>query len=100
MQKKTLLGKTKRTLRERFTGHRQATNNPLHANAKDMELMPLELQPIHSTSRRKAKEAYLIYRGKTLSPDGINRRNEHWFLNQCSFALIVKMRTYISLAAK
>ena len=60
-KKKTIfIGKTKRTLRERFKEHRQPTNNPLHANAttavsshfnqpghsmEDMELLPLELQP-------------------------------------------------------
>ena len=60
-KKKTIfIGETKRTLRERFKEHRQATNNPLHANAtaavsshfnqpshsiEDMELLPLELQP-------------------------------------------------------
>jgi len=27
------IGETKSTLRERFSEHRQATNNPLHANA-------------------------------------------------------------------
>ena len=83
---------TKRTLRERFSEHRQATNNPLHVNAAaavpshfnlpghsitDMGLIPLELQPTPSASRRKAREAYLIHRGQTISPDGINRRNEH-----------------------
>ena len=31
--KKQYTGETKRTLRERFSEHRQATNNPLHANA-------------------------------------------------------------------
>ena len=78
------IGETKRTLREdreRFKEHSQATNNPLHANATaaapshfnqpghsiaDMELIPLELQPTLSMSRRKAREAYLIDRGKTL----------------------------------
>ena len=60
-KKKTIfIGKTKRTLRERFKEHRQPTNNPRHANAttavsshfnqpshsiEDMELLPLELQP-------------------------------------------------------
>ena len=84
------IGETKRTLRERFSEHRQATNNPLHANAAaavpfhftghsitDMGLIPLELQPTPSASRQKAREAYLIHRGQTISPDGINRRNEH-----------------------
>ena len=58
--KKQYIGETKRTLRERFKEHRQASTNPLHANATaavpshfnqpghsivDMELIPLELQP-------------------------------------------------------
>ena len=36
----------------------------------------LELQPTINASRRKAREAFLIYGGKTLSPEGINRKNE------------------------
>ena len=53
-------------------------NQPGHSIA-DMELILLELQPTLSMARRgKAREAYLIDRGKTLSPDGLNRRNEHW----------------------
>ena len=91
--KRQYVGETKRTLRERFKEHRQPTNNPLHANATaavpshfnqpghsiaDMELILLELQPtLCSMSRRKARKAYLIDRGKTLLPDGRNRRNEH-----------------------
>ena len=90
--KKQYIGETKRTLRERFTEHRQATNNPSHANAtaavpthfnlpghsiKDMKLIPLELQPTNNASRRKAREAYFIGKGQTLTPHGINRRNEH-----------------------
>lgn len=88
---KQYIGETKRTLRERFTEHRQATNNPRHANSgaavpthfnlpghstANMKVIPLELQPTYNASRRKAREAYLIHKGKTLSPDGINRRNE------------------------
>ncbi len=38
----------------------------------DMYLVPLELLPTKSTSRRKAREAYLIDRGKTLE-HGLNR---------------------------
>ena len=73
------IGETKRTIRERFTEHRQAKNNPHHANSTaavpthfnlpghssaDMRLIPLELQPTINASRRKAREAFLIYRGK------------------------------------
>ena len=86
--KKQYIGETKRSLRERFTEHRQATNNSDHASAlaavpthfnlpshsvKDMLLTPLELHP----SRRKAREAYFTQRGQTFkTPYGINRGNE------------------------
>ena len=39
----------------------------------DMELITLESQPTFIMSRRKAREAYLIDRGKTLSQDDLNR---------------------------
>ena len=50
-------------------------NLPDHS-IEDMTLIPLELQPTLNTSRRKAREAYLIHRGQTLEPSGMNRRNE------------------------
>ena len=79
--KKQYIGETKRTLHERFKEHRQVTNNSLHANATAAVPshlnQPLELQPTLSMSRPKAREAFLIDRGKTLSPDGPNRRNKH-----------------------
>ena len=54
-----------------------AFNQPGHSIA-DMGLIPLELEPTLSRSRlQEAREAYLIDRGKTLSPDGLKRRNEH-----------------------
>ena len=71
-------------LLERFKEHRQATNDPNHSDAtaavpthfnlpghcaKDMRLIPLELQrSSNNGSRRKAREAYLVERGKILSP--------------------------------
>ena len=91
--KKQYIGETKRTLRVCLKEHRQTTNNPLHANTTaaeslphfnqpdhsiaDIELIPLESQPTLSMSRRKAREAYLMDRGKTPSPDGLNQRTEH-----------------------
>ena len=63
--KKQYIGETKRTIRERFTEHRQTTNNPSHANAsaavtthfnlpdhsiEDMTLIPLEIQLTPNTS--------------------------------------------------
>ena len=89
--KKQYIVETIRTLRKRLAEHTQATNNPSHANAEaavpshfttpghsssDMILIPLEILPTKDTSRRKAREAYLIHKGKTLSPLGLNRRNE------------------------
>ena len=84
--KKQYIGETKRSLRERFTEHRQATNNSDHASAqaavpthfnlpshsvRDMLLIPLELQVTNSPSRRKAREAHFIQRGQTSTPYGI-----------------------------
>ena len=42
----------------------------------DIELIPLEL--IHSSrdSIRKAREAFLILKGKTFAPHGVNGRDE------------------------
>ena len=42
----------------------------------DMELMPLELMHSSRDALRKAREAYLIERGQTLEPNGINKREE------------------------
>ena len=113
--KKQYIGETKRTLRERFSQRRQATNNPLHANAAatvpsyfnppghsitDMGLIPLELQPTPSASRRKAREAYLIHRGQTTSPDGINQRNDTFscgkivnFIRISTTIIVIKYKT-------
>ena len=75
--------------RECFKEHRQVTNNPLNTqhnataavsshfnqpshSMADMELILPELQRTLSMSCRKAREAYLIDRGKTLSPEDLN----------------------------
>lgn len=42
--------------------------NQLGLSIKDI-VTPIELQPTLSMSRRKARKAYLINIGKTLSPD-------------------------------
>ena len=89
------------SLRERFKESRPAKNNPLRADdataavpshlnqpghsIADMELILVELQTTLRMSLRKAREAYLIERGKTLSPDGLNRRNEHWTVSVSIF---------------
>ena len=75
-------------------GHRQATNNPSHANAsaavpthfnlpdhsiEDMTLIPLELQPTLNTSRRKAREVLIWYtEAKSWSRVEWIAENERW----------------------
>ena len=49
-------------------------NQPGHSFA-DKDLFPLQLQLTLKMSRRKAREGCLIDKGKTLSPDGLNRRD-------------------------
>ena len=45
-------------------------------SANDILLIPLELINSKRDSVRKAREAYLIERGKTLEPIGINKKHE------------------------
>ena len=42
----------------------------------NLELIPLELINSNRDANRKAREAFLIYKGKTLEPSGMNRRDE------------------------
>ena len=44
--------------------------------ATDMQLIPLELVKSNRDSVRKAREAYLIERGQTLEPHGLNKKDE------------------------
>ena len=45
-------------------------------NATDMQLIPLELVQCNRDSVRKAREVYLIERGQTLEPQGLNKKDE------------------------
>ena len=45
-------------------------------NATDMQLIPLELVQSNRDSVRKVREAYLIERGQTLEPQGLNKKDE------------------------
>ena len=45
-------------------------------SANDITLIPLELIKSNRDSVRKAREAYLIERGKTREPSGINKKDE------------------------
>ena len=85
------LGETKRHLHERFGEHRRSVQNPQqlanptpvseHFNlpghsVNDIRLIPLELIHNNRDSVRKAREAHLIEKAKTLEPQGLNRRDE------------------------
>ena len=88
---KQYIGETKRRLKDRFNEHRRPVDNPSNISkpttvsehfltndhsANDITLIPLELTKSNRDSVRKAREAYLIERGKTLEPLGINKKDE------------------------
>ena len=79
--------------RDRFGEHRRSTLNHQHGqlsdptpvslhfnqaghSINDVILIPLELIRSNRDAVRKAREAHLIHKGNTLSPLGINRRDE------------------------
>ena len=85
------IGETKRRLKDRFNEHRRPIINTFcsytptavsrhfltSGHAEDhMILIPLEQLYTSRDSIRKAREAFLIHRGKTLEPAGLNRRDE------------------------
>ena len=88
------IGESKRQLNERFGEHRRSTGSilnhqqlsittpvSLHFNQaghsiNDVHLIPIELIRSKRDSVRKAREAHLINKAKTLHPFGINRRDE------------------------
>ena len=59
------------TLQQQFL---RTSINPV--TRSQTQLIPFEFKPTLSMSRGEAREAYLINRGKTLSPDGLNRKDE------------------------
>ena len=89
---KQYTGETKRRrLKHRFNEHRRPVDNPSSISkpttvlehfltndhsVNDFRLIPLELIKSNRDSVRKAREAHLIERGKTLEPSGINKRDE------------------------
>ena len=84
------IGETKRRLKERFNEHRRPIINTSSYNptavsrhfitgnhmVNHMLLIPLEKLYTNRDSVRKAREAFLIHRGNTLEPAGLNRRDE------------------------
>ena len=88
---KQYAGETERRLKDRFNEHRRPVDKPTntskpttvsehfltdHHIANDISLIPLELVHSNRDSVRKAREAYLIARGNTLQPLGLNKRDE------------------------
>ena len=76
------MGETKRRLKDRFNEHHRPVDNPSNISklttvsehfltndhsANDIILIPLELIKSNRDSVRKAREAYLIERGKLLN---------------------------------
>ena len=85
------IGETKRRLKDRFNEHRRPILNPtgnyihtavsehfLTSNHSDnhMLLIPIEKLKNGRDSFRKAREAHLIHKAKTIEPLGINKRDE------------------------
>ena len=86
------IGETKRRLKDRFNEHRRTIDNPNNKSkpttaaehfqsspnhtANDMLLIPIEKIFSNRDSIRKAREAYLIQKGKTIDPAGLNIREE------------------------
>ena len=84
------IGETKRRLKDRFNYHRRPTLNPTSSyiltavsehfpgnNHSDthMSLIPVEKLSNEGDSFRKAQEAQIIHKAKTLEPLGINKRD-------------------------
>ena len=56
----------------------------------NIELVPLELITSNRDDIRKAREAFLISKGKTLEPFGLNRSDEIWSIY---FSLYIRFGT-------
>ena len=88
------IGGTKRHLSYRFCEHRRAIKKaitqrhidqaiafsdhltiPAHS-MDNIELVPLELISSNREAIRKARETFLMSKGRTLEPSGLNRRDE------------------------
>ena len=87
------IGETKRRLKDRFNEHRRTIDNPNTKSkpttaadhfltapnrhtANDMQLIPIEKVFSNRDSVCKAREAFLISKGRTLLPHGLNIREE------------------------
>jgi len=60
--------------------------SPNHA-ANDMQLIPIEKIVSNRDSIRKAREAFLIQKGRTIDPNGLNIREETYCFHFFSFIM-------------
>ena len=85
------IGETKRRLKYRFNEYKRPIFNPtgnfIHTavsehfltsnlSDNDMRLIPIEKLKNGRDSFRKAREAHLIHKAKTIEPLGINKRDK------------------------
>ena len=86
------IGETKQRLKDRFNEHRRTTDNPNNKSkpttaaehflsspnrtANDMILIQIENIFSKRDSIRKAREAFLIKKGRTIYPDSLNIHKE------------------------
>ena len=107
------IGETKRRLKDRFNEHRRTIDNPNtkskpttaaehflsspNHTANDMQLIPFEKVFSNRDSIRKAKEAFLISKGRTLVPHGFNIRekNTNYLVSYFLFPFIVFFLFYV-----
>ena len=98
------IGETKRRLKDRFNEHRRTIDNPNaiskpttaaehflaapNHTANDMQLIPIEKVHSKRDSVRKAREAFLICKGRTIDPHGLNIREETYLYFSLSLCYI------------
>ena len=86
------MGELKRRLKDRFNEHRRTLDNANtkskfttvaehflsspHNISKDMKLIPIEKKFSNRDWIRKAREAFLILKGRTIDSNGLNIREE------------------------
>ena len=86
------IGETKRRLKDRFNEHRRTIDNPNNKSkpttaaehflsspnhtANDIQLISIEENLFEP---RRAREAFLIQKGRTIDPDGLNIREETYY---------------------
>ena len=86
------IGETKRRWKDRFNEHRRTADNPNTKSKRttvaehflsspnhttnDIPLIPIEKIVSNRDSIRTAREAFLIQKGRTIDPNGLNIREE------------------------